>query len=195
MSAATLVIATFGVATLADAQDSERVPESPVVYVGPIISTAKSSVELRTKNGVETVQMTPGWTVASSHPTSASAVKPGDFIASNNLNIDAHTGKATELRIFEPHYRPEYSTHPMPTHGYSMTHALVAASTASPEGQRLSVTFPGGSREIIVPPGVKVVYYTIDSRSLAKPGTVVMAVTRKDPDGVGRAGRLLLVTK
>ncbi len=182
-------------ATLADAQTSRRVPASPVVYTGAIVATGEHSVQLKTKSGVVTVQMKPGWTVSSSHPAAASAVKPGDFIASNNLDIDDNTGKATELRIFEPGYRPEYGSHPMPTPGYSMTHALVAASAVAPEGQRLTVTFPAGSRRIIVPPGVKVLSYTIESRSLATPGTVVTAVTRKDPDGVSRAGRLLLVTK
>ena len=186
---------SLGTATLADAQTSQRVPESPVVYTGAIIATGGHSVQLNTKSGVVTVQMKPGWTVASSHPAAVREIKPGDFIASNNLNIDANTGKATELRVFEPGYRPEYGSHPMPTPGYSMTHALVAASAAAPEGQRLTVTFPAGSREIIVPLGVKVLAYNIQSRSLATPGTVVTAVTRKDPDGVSRAGRLLLVTK
>ena len=187
--------ASLTVATLAQAQDSARVPESPVVYTGAILSTDDSSVRLNTKNGPVTVQMKPGWTVASSRTAKATDIKPGDFIATNNLNIGPTSGRSTEVRIFEPNYRPEYSSHPMPTSGYSMTHALVGSSTKAADGQQLVVTYPGGSRNILVPPDVKVVAYDIQGRGLASPGTTVIAVTRKDPDGVARAGRLLLVAK
>ena len=181
--------------TAAILEQSDIVPESPVVITGAIVSVNRNIVRLKTKEGVVAVHMKPGWTVVSSHPANATDIKPGDFIASNNLNVDPTSGTATELRIFEPSYRPEYGSHAMPTHGYTMTHALVASSTPSQEGQRLVVTYPAGTRNILVPPTIKVIGYTIEDHRLAKPGTIVTAVTRKDPDGVARAGRVVLANQ
>jgi hypothetical protein len=180
----------FGQAVVAQAQ----VPESPRGYTGAVVSTGEEAVVLRLKDdSVVTVGMTKGWTAGTSRIVTVDAVKPGDFVATINTNVDAGIGKANELRIFEPGYRPEVGTHAMPTPNTSITHGTVKESRAAAAGTELDIVYPDGQRRIIVPTGLKVIAYDLRDRSLAKPGVTVTAVTRRGADDVWRAGRLLVV--
>jgi hypothetical protein len=73
-----------------------------------------------------------------------------------------------------------------------MTHGTVASASRTAEGVELKVTYPDGSRRIIIPPGVTVTFSDLQDRSALKPGVAVSSVTRKGPDGAARAGRLVL---
>ena len=176
---------------------SAQVPESPVGYTGSLVSAGDDNVVLTMKDGkTVTVAMTKGWTVGTARSVKVDAVKRDDFIATINVDIDAGSGRANELRIFEPGYRPEIGTHAMPQPHTSITHGTVSTTTPTPDGGReLLITYPNGSRRVMVGPDVKVTAYDLQPRSLAKPGSMVNAITRKDADGVPRAGRLLMVTE
>jgi ribosomal protein S11 len=72
-----------------------------------LLAYTDDSVTLKDKDGKEVVvAMTPGWTVSRPRSLPATAVKPGDFVATANKVVDEHTGQAVELRIMEPGYRP-----------------------------------------------------------------------------------------
>jgi hypothetical protein len=122
----------------------------------------------------------------------ADAIKAGDFIASINTNVDANTGKSTELRILEPGYEPEHGTHPMPMANTSITHGRVKTTTRTAAGQELDVVYDGGARHLIVGPDIKVIASDPHPRADAKPGVMVSGVTRKDDKGVAYASRLQL---
>jgi hypothetical protein len=180
----------FSAASLA-----QQVPEAPVGYTGALTEYSEGSVTLRDKDGnLVKVAMTPGWTVSTARVLSAAAITPGSFVATANTNVDANTGKSTELRVFEPGYRPEEGTHSIAQPNTSMTHGTVKAANQSARGLELDVVYPNGSRHIIVAPEVKVTGYEVHERSTLKPGVVVTAVTRKGPDGVRRAGRLVMAS-
>ena len=99
----------------------------PAGFNGSVVGYTDNSVTLKDKDGKDvTVAMTPGWFVSSPKKITADAVKTGDFVATANTNIDANTGKSTELRIMEPNYRPEEGTHLMGgRENVSMTHGTV----------------------------------------------------------------------
>jgi len=80
----------------------------------------------------------------------------------------------------------------MPMPNTSITHGVVKASTKGPAGQELDIVYPGGSRHLTVPSDVKVTAYDLHDRGALKPGVMVGGVTRKDPDGVARAGQVVL---
>jgi hypothetical protein len=165
----------------------------PTGFSGELVKYAEDSVTLKDKDGKEViVAMTRGWTVSRPRGLVSSAIKAGDFIASANKVMDDHTGKSTELRILEPGYRPEYGTHLMAQADTAMTHGTVSTVSKAASGVELNVTYPGGSRQLIVPDDVKVTNYDLLDRSVLKPGMKVGAVARKDAAGVLRAGRLTL---
>ena len=164
----------------------------PKAFSGTLISVVDDTVTLADKDGKTfVVLMTPGWTVSMNRPAEVSVIKPGDFIATNNVPIDTSTGRATEVRVLEPGYRPEMGTHPVsPTNSNMMTHGTVSAVTKSDSEVELIVDSPGGSRRIIVPAGVQVTVSDLLPRSKLKPGTLVTGVTRTDANGVARSSRI-----
>jgi hypothetical protein len=92
----------------------------------------------------------------------------------------------------EPGYRPEYGTHLMGQSGNAMTHGTVDAIKTTAEGVVLDVSYPDGSRHLVLPAGIKITKSDLQKRKVLKPGTQVGAVARKGADGVLRAGRLTL---
>jgi hypothetical protein len=137
--------------------------------------------------------MTPGWTVSVARTTTAESIRQGDFVATTNAPIDAGSGKSTELRILEPGYRPEVGTHLLSATSTNMiTHGTVKSVAKIADGVELEVTYPDGSRRIIVPTGITVTAFDGLERGALKPGVAVSSVTRKGPDGMARAGRLVL---
>jgi hypothetical protein len=167
----------------------------PTGFNGALVKYTDDSVTLKDKEGKDvTVPMSKGWTVSKTRTLTATEVKNGDFVASRNTIVNDSTGKSTELRVFEPGYRPEEGTHIMQgSTDTTMTHGTVTRAAKSAAGLELDVAYPGGARHLIVAPEIKITGYDLLDRSkVLKPGTMVGAVARKDEKGVLRAGRLTL---
>lgn len=174
-------------------------PAPPKGVAGAIVSINETSVDLRQKDGtLAHVAMTPGWTLSYAKEATAGGVHVGQFIASANLGLAPGRGRATEVRVFEPGYQPEYGTHqvgaPNTPPGTAMTHGFVFGTRDTGGATELSVHYPEGCRVIEVPRDVKVTGFVTLERSRAVPGTAVSAVMRAGEDGVMRAGRLTLDT-
>jgi hypothetical protein len=167
----------------------------PVTHTGAIVAIAGDSVMLKEKDGTTVkVAMTTGWTVVTTRAEKPSAIKSGEYVATANTNTGPDSGRATEVRILEPGYLPEYGSHAIGRPNTSMTHALVKTVTPSPDGLVMDVTYPGGSRRITVPGDAPLTGYDLRDRVILKPGTIVAAVTRAGADNVWRASRLQIVT-
>jgi hypothetical protein len=169
----------------------------PRGFSGSVITVDQDSVTLQDKDGKNfTVQMTPGWTVSVNRKVDADAIKPGNFVATTNVPVSASTGRSTELRILEPGYRPEEGTHPVSaTDSNMMTHGTVKSVSKTDAGVEIQVTYPDGSRNLLVPPNAPVTLSDPLDKGALKPGVSVGGVTRIGPDGVPRASRLQLATK
>jgi hypothetical protein len=169
----------------------------PRPFNGTIISVDGDNVSLQDKDGKPfIVQMTPGWTVSVVRKVDADAVKPGSFVATTNVPVSANAGRSTELRILEPGYRPEEGTHAVsPTDSNMMTHGTVKSVSKNDAGVELEVTYPSGSRMILVPLTAPVTISDPLDKSVLKSGVAVGGVTRTGPDGIARASRLQLSNK
>jgi hypothetical protein len=188
-----LVLSIAALAIPADAMAQLQKQAPPTGFSGEIVKYADESVTLKDKDGKEVVvAMTRGWTVSKPRALESSAIKKGDFVATANKVVDDHTGKSTELRIMEPGYRPEYGTHMMAQADTAMTHGTVSATSKTAAGVELDVSYPDGSRHLIIADDIKITGYDLLSRKVLKPGTKVGAVARKDANGVLKAGRLTL---
>lgn len=186
---------SFGQAPMA--ASGAKAPMPPKGFSGTIVSVAGDEVTLLGKDGNPfVVHMTAGWTVSVNKPVDASAIKVDDFVATTNVVVSEHVGKAMELRILEPGYRPEEGTHAVaPGNPNMMTHGTVKSALKTAHGMELEVSYPGGSRNIVVPPGVPVTLSDPLDKSVLKPGVAVASVTRPGADGVERASRLQLAGK
>lgn len=195
MKSTLLALALLTAASTAHAQapaTNPLAPENPVGHSGPVISFNDESVTLNEKGKPVVVAMTRGWNVATTRTVRADSIKPGDFIASIYRDIDANSGRSTEARLFEAGYRPEIGAHPMPQPGMSIVHGTVASSTQTSAGQVVDVVYPGGARVLIIPPEARITLSELQDRSLAKPGVMAGAVTRRGADNVFRAGRITI---
>lgn len=172
-----------------------QTPRSPIRFAGTLVSVADDSVTLKDKDGKTfVVQMTRGWTVSADRKVEADALKAGQFVASQNVPVDTNTGKSTEVRILEPGYRPEQGTHVVSaTNSNMMTHGTVKSAAKTANGVVLEVTYPGGSRHLLVAPDVTVTVSDPLDHSVLKPGVAVGSVTRPGADGIERASRLQLL--
>ena len=187
-SSVRLVAALLAIPALGLAQ----VPGPPHGFSGAVVSVAGDAVTLKDKDGKTfVVQMTPGWTVSVVRKVDAAAIKVGSFVATQNVPVDANTGKSTEVRILEPGYRPEEGTHAVSaTNANMMTHGTVKSARKTADGVELDVSYSDGSRHLLVAAGVPVTISDPLDRSVLKPGLAVGGVTRAGPDGVERASRL-----
>ena len=193
MTHAVRALAIVALVAAMPAWTHERVV-APVPYRGSVVSVGSTSLRLRTDEGVVEVPMMSGWTAAAARRGDAAAIRAGDFIASASVDTGASSGRAREVRVLEPGYRPEFNSHAMDQPGLTMTHAVVVSSQPAPEGQWLVVEFPGGARRILVPPGTPVTLYTAVDRKLVAPDVRVSLVTRVSADGVARSSRVVLAT-
>ena len=150
-------IALLTVSVFALAQTRPETPADGGGRVsGLLVSYVDESATLTGQDGKEIViPMTRGWTVSRPRQMTIATIKKGDFVATGNQPIDDHTGKSTELRIFEPGYERDYGTKSAQNGGVE-THGTVSEVKVTPSGVELEVQYPGGSRHLIVPTGLKV---------------------------------------
>jgi hypothetical protein len=165
-------------------------------YAGVVTAVAEDSITLKDKDGMTvTVPLTRTWTVIATRPVDIEAIKPGSFVATANTNLDTGSGKSIELRIFEPGNKGGEGSRPMAQPNTTMTNATVTAVTKGAGGRELDVSYPGGTRHIIVPPDVQVIGNFPVDRDHVKPGVTVTALATKGEDGVARAARLTIAEK
>lgn len=188
-----MILAFALAASSAMAATQADIPEPPRGVAGVVVSVSDTEAVLKRPDGSNVVvPMTRGWTYSKMRRTTSAEIKPGDFIGSRNENLSTEGGRAAEVRIFEPGYRPEEGTHLVALPSTSMTHGDVRSAAAGADGRELLVTYSGGTRKIVVPANVEVTAFDLQDRSSLKPGTAVSGVTRRGPDNVWRASRLVL---
>jgi hypothetical protein len=193
---ALVAISAFSLAVSAVAQPGRIVQEPPRGVSGTVVSLAEESVVLKQADGAtKTVAMTKGWTVGKLRKAMIDELRLGDFIGSANADLGPDSGRANELRVFEPGYQPEYGTHAIATAGTSMTHGFVFDIAKRAEGTLLDIAYPGGHRAVLVAQAMSITITDLQPRASAAPGVAVSAVTRAGSDGVHRASRLVLAER
>ena len=191
--AAALCCVTTG-AVLAQTQPSSRMS-------GTIVAADASTLTVRPSDGDALhVHLAHDVRISSRAKADWSDIKPGDFIASTAVPQSDGTLIAKEVRIFAESMRGSGEGHyPMQTPGDTMTNATVSrvsgarphdtmtnatvASASQGADHRMTVTYKGGEKTIVVPPGVPVMRQAPGDRALLAPGAHVVLTTHRAPDG------------
>jgi hypothetical protein len=188
--------AASALATAALAQAPGGGPPAFTRYAGTVTAVAADHLTVKDKDGkVSDVPLARTWTAVATHPVDIEAIKPGSFVATANTDIDADTGKSIELRVFEPGNKGGEGSRPMAQPHTTMTNATVQTVTKGAQGRELVVSYPGGTRHIIVPPDVQVIGNVPVDRDSIKPGDEISAFGVKGDDGVARATRVQVARK
>jgi hypothetical protein len=112
-------------------------------------------------------------------------IKPGSFIGSAAMPQPDGSQKALEVHIFPEAMRGTGEGHrPYNIPNSTMTNGTVGGnSVSSVDGNAVMLSYKGGEKKIVVPPGVPIVRYEVGDRSDLKPGaafTILSAVKKSD---------------
>ncbi|MGE3872270.1 MAG: hypothetical protein AB7F74_04855 [Parvibaculaceae bacterium] len=131
-------------------------------------------------------------TVFIGQPSSLSAVKAGDYIASAAVKGADGKLRSKELRIFPEALRGTgEGQRPMNAPNTLMTNASVSEVVAAPEGQVVKVKYKNGTAELIVGPQVPVTAFVASELSALKLGAQVFIFADKSGDGKFTAVRIM----
>lgn len=153
---------------------------------GEIVAMTATELTVRGADGKTTAIPFPATApLYVARPIPASAIKPGDFVATTNLNLDDKSGRAVELRVYPANSgtAAQAASYPMGQPNTTMTNAPVATVTDNPDGRTLTVRYPGGERKIVLPASVRVIGHTAIDRASLRPGWRISAILRPGPDG------------
>jgi hypothetical protein len=123
---------------------------------------------------------------------SVADIKPGDFLASGGVKGGDGKIHAIEVRILPEALRGvgEGQRPWVAKPDGVMTNATVGYVTQSPKAGVIHVTFKDGQSEFVVGPEVPVLAYVAGDRGLLKPGSAVVTVAQRKPDGTLASGRV-----
>jgi hypothetical protein len=105
--------------------------------------------------------------IVKGRPIKASDIKPGDFVATANVNNPDGTGTSVELRVFPPGLHIGEGSYPMDEPNTTMTNATVSGVVDVSDGRELTVTYgasadkgsAAGTRKIKLPANIQVVQW------------------------------------
>ena len=157
---------------------------------GVVTAVSDNALTLTGADGAPvTVALAPTWIVSVMKPIAADAIVPGSFIGSAEMPQADGNGRSLEVHIFPPGVKMgegHYAWDSQP--GAMMTNGTVGTVTASSNGRELDVSYPSGTRHLVVPAGVPIVQITPGDRTMIKPGVHVFMVAAPTAAGGLQAG-------
>ncbi len=151
---------------------------------GTVESISGDTLVVRTAGGASTVHLSPGWGVRAVVPSSLSAVRPGTYIGTATVGPQDHM-VAREVLLFPAAMKGagegSYAWDLAP--GSTMTNATVDAEVTRSEGHRLTLSYKGGSRTVVVPEGTPVVTLEPGDRAMLVRGAHVFLRGPQAADG------------
>jgi hypothetical protein len=178
-------VAISGLPTLAQQTD--------VRIRGTIERVDGARLVLHASDGAETsIVLDSKTAVFINRPSSLSAIKAGDYVASAAIKGADGKLRSKELRIFPEALRGVGDgQRPMDAPDTLMTNAAVSEVVAAPDGQVVKVKYKNGTAELIVGPQVPITEVVASAPSALKPGAQVFITATKSPDGTITAKRIL----
>lgn len=182
-----LPIAAIVMAGVAQAQ-------TPTPVRGTIAEVSADKLTLTKADGTSvTIGLLPNWVVSVMKPIGIEAIQPGSFIGTAEMPQEDGTGRSLEVHIFPPgvkigegHYGWDLKE------GSMMTNGTVGEVTATPDGRKITVSYPGGTRTLTVPADVPIVEITNGTQDQAKPGIPAFIVSFPLPDGSQGTGAVAI---
>jgi len=160
---------------------------------GTIEQASGSALTIATREG-STVELTltPDVKIAALIPADLAAAGTGSFIGTAAVPQADGTLKAQEVLIFPEAMRGVGEGHRAwdLTPDSTMTNATVEATVAGNSGRELTLTYKGGEKRLVVPPGTPIVTLEPGDVSLLKSGNHVFLIAEAGADGSLTASRI-----
>lgn len=177
---AIIMLGVFLVVPSAAAQETVRVR-------GTIDRVDGDTYVVKARDGAELrLKLAPNAAVVALIKASLGDIKQGSYIGVAGMPQPDGSQKALEVHIFPEAMRGVGDGHrgwdlqPSST----MTNGSVEQSSASSDGQTLTLKYKNGEKKVIVPPGIPIVVYTPGELSELKAGArIFVSAANKQPDG------------
>ena len=184
MKATALRVTVAALAAAAAWQVSAQQPQGERVR-GTIEKLDGSTLAVKTRDGhAMRIKLTDDARIVGVVKASMADIKPGSFIGSAATPQPDGSQKALEVHIFPEAMRGTGEGHrPYSIPNSTMTNGTVGNAVTSVDGHAVMLSYRGGEKKIVVPPGVPIVRYEIGDRSDLKPGaafTILSAVKKSD---------------
>ena len=168
--------------------------DAPVRVRGTIERVDGDTYIVKARNGPEIkLKLAPKASVAAVVEAKLADIKPGSYVGVAALPLPDGSQKALEVHIFPEAMRGTGDGHrgwdlqPSST----MTNGNVEQTTASSDGQVLTLSYKGGEKKIVVPSGIPIVSYVPGDTSELKAGArIFIGAATKQPDGSLLAARV-----
>ena len=184
---ALLAVTCLAVAAIAQSPAPARVR-------GTITAIDGNTLSVKTREGQDVkIDLAPNATFAYMKKMEMADIKPGTPLGTTTVEKN---GKlvARELHLFN-------ADRPIPNEGHrpwdlepnsNMTNAAVSAMTqvAASQGNELTLTYKGGEKQVLVPPGTPIVMAVEADRSVMAPGQYAYIAVTAAADGKLTATRL-----
>jgi hypothetical protein len=145
------------------------------------------------EGGTAIVTLSKDWGVAVMHPVDLSAIKPGSFIGTTEVEKAGGGGQSLEVHVFPPGVKMGEGHYPWDLKpGTNMTNGTVHTVVRAGKSRDLDVEYPTGVRHITVAPTVPVVMIGAGERIMIKPGVALFIHPTKTPDGGWTTDRILI---
>jgi hypothetical protein len=173
------------VAALAIAASSQALAQQGERVRGTIEKLDGSVLAVKTSDGhAVRIKLTDDARIVGVVKASMADIKPGTFIGSAATPQADGSQKALEVHIFPETMRGTGEGHrPYFIPNSTMTNGTVGNPVKGVEGNAVMLSYKGGEKKIVVPPGVPIVRYEIGDKGDLKPGaafTILSAVKKSD---------------
>jgi hypothetical protein len=190
------IIILAGLMAAVAAQALAQIPAENIR--GKVKSLDGDKLTIATREGATAiVTLTKTWGVAVMKPVDLTAIKPGSFIGTTEIEKPGGGGgESLEVHVFPPGVKIGEGHYPWDLKpGSNMTNGTVHTVVAAGKGRELDVEYPTGVRHITVAPSVPVVMIVGGDRTMIKPGVALFIHPTKTPDGGWTADRVLVGEK
>jgi len=181
---------------------------------GVIGAVAGDTVTVKSAQGMaQKLKLAEGTRVSLATRADLAAIAKDEFIGTTAVEAKDGTLRAYEVHVFPEAMRGAGEGHrpwdlkpgstmtnatvsamgsSKPGAPSTMTNANVSGVSAAPEGMRLTLSYPGGEKTVVVPPGTPVVRLEPADRSALAAGQHVFAAGARQPDGTVLVGRMVV---
>jgi hypothetical protein len=161
---------------------------------GDVVAIDGFNLQVKSREGEAlAIRLAENYTVTAVVKIDASAIKPGIFVGTASMPQPDGTFKSLEVLVLPESMRGSNEGHyPWDLKpGSMMTNATVAdVSSAGAAGQRLTLRYKDGEKNIVVPPDVPIVTFEPGDKSMVIPGAHVLLTATRQPDGSMTATRI-----
>ncbi len=156
----------------------------PARIRGTITAVNGNTLTVSTANGPAKVTLAPDATVRVVTKLSLADIKEGSYVGVTSVQNPDGTAVAREVHVFPPALaalKPGEGSRPWDLYPQStMTNATITASTpgkvANIENRSITLTYPTGTKTIVVPANTPIVTYANADASALTPGTKVVII-------------------